>query len=205
MMHSLPLPIVPAPASDPAELPALLRTYGLTELIFCGQDLPASQIIDLMARLPAQPPVAYKILPAGSQYIIGSSRKDAPGDYYALDRSWRLGQPAQRRNQRLLNLLVATAVLLLSPVLLWAQRRPSGLLPHVAQVPRGRRRWLGLRDQPEAARYPAVLSPADVAPGAETNSLSAETCCRLERLYAQDYEPSLDLAVLWRGWRRLGG
>ncbi|MGI4973012.1 MAG: glycosyltransferase [Janthinobacterium lividum] len=187
-----------------AELPALLRTYRLTELIFCGQDLPASQIIDLMARLPAQPPVAYKILPAGSQYIIGSSHKDAPGDYYALDRSWRLGQPAQRRNQRLLDLLVAAAVLLLSPVLLWGQRRPGGLLPHAAQVLRGRRRWVGLRYLPEAARYPAVLSPADVAE-ATSGPLSAETCCRLERLYAQDYEPSLDLAVLWRGWRRLGG
>jgi len=186
-----------------AELPALLRIYGLTELVFCGQDLPASQIIDLMARLPAQPLVAYKILPAGSQYIIGSSRKDAPGDYYALDRSWRLSQPAQRRNKRLLDLLVAGIVLVLSPLLLWGQRRPGGLLPHVAQVLRGRRSWVGLRYLPEASRYPAVLSPADVPATAEP--LSAETRCRLERLYAQDYEPSLDLEVVWRGWRRLGG
>jgi len=185
-----------------AELPALLRVYGLTELIFCGQNLPASQIIDLMARLPAQPLVAYKILPAGSQYIIGSSRKDAPGDYYAPDRSWRLGQPAQRRNKRLLDLLTCAAVLLLSPLLLWGQRRPAGLLPHVAQVLRGRRSWVGLRYLPEARRYPAVLSPADVT---DTGPLSAETCCRLERLYAQDYEPSLDLGVVWRGWRKLGG
>jgi len=186
-----------------AELPTLLRLYGLTELVFCGQDLPASQIIDLMARLPAQPLVAYKILPAGSQYIIGSSHKDAPGDYYALDRSWRLGQPAQRRNKRLLDLLIAGMLLVLSPLLLWGQRRPAGLLPHVAQVLRGRRSWVGLRYLPEASRYPAVLSPADVAATAEP--LSAETCCRLERLYAQDYEPSLDLGVVWRGWRRLGG
>lgn len=186
-----------------AELPALLRLYGLTELIFCGQDLPASQIIDLMASLPASPPVAYKILPASSQYIIGSSSKDAPGDYYALDRSWRLSQPAQRRNKRLLDLLACLVVLTLSPVLIWAQRRPSGLLPNAGRVLRGRCSWVGLRYLPEASRYPAVLSPAEVAPHAGRAGLPALS--RLERLYAQDYEPGLDLGVLWRGWRRLGG
>jgi hypothetical protein len=197
----------PTPTADHlgtvAELPALLRLYDLTELIFCGQDLPASQIIGLMASLPARPPVAYKILPAGSQYIIGSSSKDAPGDYYALDRSWRLAHPAQRRNKRLLDLLTCLVVLVGSPVLVWAQRRPGGLLPHAAQVLRGRRSWVGLRYLPEASRYPAVLSPADVAPHAAT--AGHPTLSRLERLYAQDYEPSLDLGVLWRGWRRLGG
>ncbi|MGI4761759.1 MAG: glycosyltransferase family 2 protein [Janthinobacterium lividum] len=197
----------PAPTADHlgtvAELPALLRLYGLTELIFCGQDMPASQIIGLMASLPASPSVSYKILPAGSQYIIGSSDKDAPGDYYALDRSWRLSQPAQRRNKRLLDLMACLTVLALSPVLIWGQRRPGGLLPNVGKVLRGRCSWVGLRHLPEASRYPAVLSPADVAPHAGPPDFS--TLARLERLYAQDYEPGLDLGVLWRGWRRLGG
>ncbi|MDJ0367981.1 glycosyltransferase family 2 protein [Hymenobacter sp. H14-R3] len=187
-----------------AELPALLPLYDLTELIFCGRDLPASQIIDLMARLPAQPEVAYKILPAGSQYIIGSSRKDAPGDYYALDRSWRLGQPAQRRSKRLLDLIISTIIFVISPLIIWGQRRPGGLLRHVAQVLRGRRCWVGLRYLPEAGRWPAVLSPADVA--ATTHAPLTEAArCRLELLYAQDYEPGFDLEVLWRGWRGLGG
>jgi len=202
-------PAAPAPTADHlgtvAELPALLRLYGLTELIFCGQDLPAGQIIDLMARLPAQPPVAYKILPAGSQYIIGSSSKDAPGDFYALDRSWQLSQPAQRRNKRLLDLCVSLLVGLLSPLLLLAQRRPGGLLPHVAQVLRGRRSWVGLRYLPEASRYPAVLSPADVAEMGAHSPLDDATRRRLELLYAQDYEPSRDLETLAHGWRRLGG
>jgi GT2 family glycosyltransferase len=186
-----------------AELPALLRLYGLTELVFCGQNLPASQIIGLMASLPAHPPVAYKILPAGSRYIIGSSRKDAPGDYYALDRSWQLSQPAQRRNKRLLDLVACLVVGLLSPVLVWVQHRPAGLLPHLGQVLRGRRHWVGLRYLPEAAARPAVLSPADVAPvGAPLTEAARH---RLELRYAQDYEPGLDLVALWRGWRALGG
>ncbi|WP_229725190.1 glycosyltransferase family 2 protein [Hymenobacter baengnokdamensis] len=197
------LPVPPDHLGTVAELPALLRLYGLTELIFCGQDLPASQIIDLMARLPAEPVVTYKILPAGSQYIIGSSDKDAPGDYYALDRSWQLSQPAQRRNKRLLDLVASLTILAASPLLAWGQFRPGGLLRNVWLVLRGRRSWVGLRYLPEAGSHPAVLSPADTA-AAET-LLSEATRCRLELLYAQDYEPSLDLGILARGWRRLGG
>ncbi len=204
-------PTALAPAGRPpadylgtvAELPTLLRLYGLTELIFCGQDMPAGEIIDLMARLPGRPAVAYKILPAGSRYIIGSSHKDAPGDYYTLNRSWQLSRPAQRRNKRVLDLVACAVILVLSPVLIWGQRRPGGLLRHVGQVLRGRRSWVGLRYLPEAKRYPAVLSPADVVPTGVPLTEAARH--RLERHYAQDYEPSLDLATLWRGWRALGG
>jgi GT2 family glycosyltransferase len=201
-------PLAPSPPQPDhlgtvAELPALLHLYGLTELIFCSQDLLTSQIINLMASLPTRPPVAYKIVPAGSQSIIGSSRNDAPGDSYILDRSWRLSLPAQRRNKRLLDLVACLVVGLASPVLLPAQHRPSRLLPHLVQVLRGRRSWVGLRYLPEASRYPAVLSPADVAATEAPPDLA--TCCRLERLYAQDYEPGLDIAALWLGWRRLGG
>jgi GT2 family glycosyltransferase len=186
-----------------AQLPELVRLYELNELIFCGKDLPVSQIIDLMQRLPPQPAVAYKILPEGSQYIIGSSSKDAPGDYYTLDATLRLHQPAQRRTKRLLDLTASLAFGLAAPVLLWGQRRPAGLLPHCWQVLRGRRTWVGLRYTPGVPGPPAVLSPADAA-GA-TAPLSEATRQRLEFLYAKNYEPALDWRVLWRGWRRLGG
>jgi hypothetical protein len=153
--------------------------------------------------LPADPPVAYKILPEDSQYIIGSSSKDAPGDYYTLDIALNLYQPQQARANRLLDILTSVALLGLAPLLIWFQPRKAGFLRNCVAVLLGSRTWVGLRYLEGPARaVPAVLSPADAAVSAVP--LNEMTLRRLDLLYAKDYEPSTDLTVLWRCWRRLG-
>ena len=185
------------------QLADIIRLYALDELIFCGKDLPASQIIALMLSLPAAPLVAYKILPEDSQYIIGSSSKDAPGDYYTLDIALNLYQPRQARTKRLLDVLTSTGLLLLAPLLLWLQPHKSGFVRNCLAVLLGSRTWVGLRYSAGPARgVPAVVSPADAAVAAAP--LNEVTRRRLELLYAKDYEPSMDLRVLWRCWYQLG-
>jgi hypothetical protein len=205
--HSPVHPFTPSPNEVPLgelrQLADIIRLYALNELIFCGKDLPASQIIGLMLGLPADPPVAYKILPEDSQYIIGSSSKDSPGDYYTLDIALNLYQPQQARAKRLLDLLTSATLLLLSPLLVWGQPRKAGFLRNCADVLLGRRTWVGLRYTTGPARtVPAVVSPADAANSAAP--LNDVTLRRLELLYAKDYEPGTDLTVLWRCRARLG-
>ena len=204
--HSPIHPLTHSPSEALGELRQLadiIGLYALDELIFCGKDLPASQIIALMLSLPADPPVAYKILPEDSQYIIGSSSKDAPGDYYTLDIALNLYQPQQARAKRLLDVLSSAALLLLAPLLIWFQPQKAGFLRNCAAVLLGHRTWVGLRYTSGPARaVPAVVSPADAA--VSTTPLNVVTLQRLELLYAKDYEPSTDIGVLWRCWRRLG-
>ena len=192
-----------SPLGELRQLADIIRLYGLNELIFCGKDLPASQIIALMLSLPADPPVAYKILPEDSQYIIGSSSKDAPGDYYTLNIELNLNQPQKARAKRLLDVLTSAGLLLLAPLLIWFQPKKTGFLRNCGAVLLGRRTWVGLRHTPGPARsVPAVVSPADAANAAAP--LTEVTKRRLELLYAKDYEPGMDLTVLWRCWPRLG-
>ena len=191
------------PLGELRQLADIIHLYALDELIFCGKDLPASQIIALMLSLPADPPVAYKILPEDSQYIIGSSSKDAPGDYYTLDIALNLYQPQQARAKRLLDVLTSAGLLLLAPLLVWFQPNKPGFLRNCLAVLLGQRTWVGLRYTPGPARaVPAVVSPADAAVSAAP--LNEVTRRRLELLYAKDYEPGMDLSMLWRCWRRLG-
>ncbi|MBF9223610.1 glycosyltransferase [Hymenobacter sp. BT662] len=195
---------VEEPLGELRQLADIIRLYELNELIFCGKDLPASRIITLMLSLPADPPVAYKILPEDSQYIIGSSSKDAPGDYYTLDIALNLYQPRQARAKRLLDVLLSLGLLATAPLHVWLQPHKARFLGNCVAVLLGRRTWVGLRYTAGPARaVPAVVSPADAAVSA--TPLNDTTKRRLELLYAKDYETSTDLRVLWRCWRRLGG
>ena len=191
------------PLGELRQLADIISLYALDELIFCGKDLPASQIIALMLSLPAHPAVAYKILPEDSQYIIGSSSKDAPGDYYTLDIALNLYRPQQARAKRLLDMLTSAAMLLLAPLLIWFQPNRTGFLRNCLAVLLGNRTWVGLRYTVGPARtVPAVVSPADAA--VSSTPLTEVTLRRLELLYAKDYEPGMDASILWRCWRRLG-
>lgn len=184
------------------QLPDLVRLYALDELIFCSRDLPASQIIGLMLALPATPPVAYKILPEASAYIIGSSHKDAPGNYYALHSALNLHQPGPARAKRLLDVLSASTLLLLGPLLVWFQADRQGFVRNAVAVLLGRATWVGLRHTPGPAQArPAVLSPADTT---SAPALSGAIRQHLELLYAKNYTPGQDVGILWHCWRRLG-
>ena len=188
---------------DASQLDGLIRLYALEELIFCGQDVPTSQIMELMQRGRGGA-VSFKILPENSRYIIGSRRKDAPGDYYTLDQTLRLHQPAQVRAQRLLEVLLSAGLLLLAPLLIWFQDRKAGFLRNCLWVLAGRAHWVGLRYPPSPRHRPApaVLSPADAADA--DAPLPEATQRRLELLYATDYEPEMDLRIVVRCWRLLG-
>ncbi|UPL50005.1 glycosyltransferase family 2 protein [Hymenobacter sublimis] len=186
------------------QLDDIIRIYNLNELIFCGRDLAASQIIGLMVELHRQPPVEYKILPQGSEYIIGSSGKDSSGDYYTLDITLNLFRPAQIRNKRLLDILVSLLLLLASPVVVWAQQHKLGFLRNCLRVLAGSRTWVGLRYATAPRRLArAVLSAADAAPGTAA-PLTDATRRRLELLYAKEYEASTDVTLLLRCFRWLG-
>ncbi|GAB3236282.1 glycosyltransferase [Hymenobacter seoulensis] len=186
------------------QLDDIIRIYGLNELIFCGRDLSASQIIELMVTLNSQPPVAYKILPQGSEYIIGSSGRNSPGNYYALDITLNLFRPAQVRNKRLLDIGVSLLLLFTAPVIIWTQQHKAGFLRNCLRVLSGFRTWVGLRyaaDPGRGAR--AIISPAE-ATRTKAAALTEPTRRRLELLYAKDYAPSTDMRLLLRRFRWLG-
>ncbi|WP_375434788.1 glycosyltransferase family 2 protein [uncultured Hymenobacter sp.] len=203
-----PATVAPPPPSDDQlgevrQLAEIIRIYALDELIFCGKDLSASQIIGLMVSLPQHPPVAYKILPQDSQYIIGSSSKDVPGDYYALDITLNLFRPQQVRNKRVLDILASLLLLMAAPLLVGFQFNKGGFVRNCLRVLGGTRTWVGMLHAAAPGRLArAILSPADVAQAA--TPLTEATRRRLELLYAKDYEPSTDISILFRRFRWLG-
>ena len=190
------------------QLDEIVHIYKLDELIFCSKDIPSQQIMHWMSRLG--PGIEYKILPQESISIIGSSSKNAAGELYTIDIRFNIAQPLERRNKRVLDILLALGLLISWPLQLFLVKKPLGLLKNIFQVIGGQKSWVGYKvstalNIPETylpSIRPGILSPVH---GLQKKDLTLETEQRLNFLYAKDYRTGMDLEIIWRAWGELGG
>ncbi|RMG79876.1 MAG: glycosyltransferase [Bacteroidetes bacterium] len=187
------------------DLKDLVRLYDLDELIFCLADVPAKKVIEQMTTFG--PRLEYKTVPAGSRSIIGSSSKNTTGELYTVEPRFNIARPMARRNKRIFDLLVSLVLVLGSPFLIFFVCRKGGFFRHIYEVFRGKKSWVGyVPDDAGNAGLPAirpgVLNPAS---GHPSSVLPAAATRRLNFLYAKDYAPGRDFAILRKAWRHLGG
>jgi len=184
-------------------LPELINWFGIHELIFCMRDLPTRQIISWMDRLG--PRIHFKILPEGSESIIGSSSKNTTGELYTIDVRYQIATPANRRNKRVFDLLWVLLIPVWIPLM---AIRNARILPTLIRgwgaVLIGRKTWVGYEPvTPTDAQLPTLR------PGVVSILASAQipripdgkTRQRLNRQYAKDYTPQRDLRILLN-WQR---
>jgi GT2 family glycosyltransferase len=175
-----------------ADLPEAVRALGVDELIFCGQDLHNKQIIGYFEQLGAVVG-ELKIVPAGSDYVIGSSSVDYPGDTYTPDFNLRISLPASKRNKRVVDLATGFLLLLGLP-LFWLY--PARLRSPVALF----RLLLGqhtLVGYPPHSQLP-TLKPALIQL-AHTQQHAALQL-RIRKSYAKDYTALEDVKILLRSF-----
>ena len=187
------------------QIKEIITIYKIDEVIFCAKDVPAQVIIDKMSNLNNEQ-VDYKIAPPESLSIIGSNSINTSGDLYVIDINTII-KKSNRRNKRLLDLIVAATLLLLYPFLLFIVKRPLGLLKNIAFVFLAFRSWVGYIAQPEPesqilpAIKPGVLNPQDAF---REKTIDDETILRLNLLYARDYNLANDINIILKGLRNLG-
>jgi len=186
-----------------SELPDLVSVYQADEVIFCSSDIPARRVFGLMSLLG--PRLEYKLVPRGSNSIIGSNSKDSQGELYSSEIAYNIGSASSQRNKRLFDLSLSLLLLVLSPLLfLWMQDK-GGFFQNLVQVLLGRRSWVGYAVPADAALpalKPGILSPATGSAAALNHPA---TVVRLNQLYAKNYAVWKDLRILRLGLRKLGG
>jgi len=197
--------------NDPAflgrfgQLHDIVTIYSIDEVIFCAKDLPSHDIIDRMAQLGDSRKVSYKIAPPESLSIIGSNSIDTAGDLYVIDIN-SVSKPVNRRNKRVIDVSLALALLSLSPILMWAMKKPFGFIGNIFSVLVGMKSWVGYAPANDNNIHlpkirPGVLNPSDVLP---IEQRTAVICGRLNLLYAKDYQVGNDLNVVRNAFRELG-
>ncbi|MCC6282632.1 MAG: glycosyltransferase [Saprospiraceae bacterium] len=177
------------------QIDEVARIYRVNEIIFCSKDMRSQDIMACMTRLG--PAISYKIVPEESMSIIGSSSKDEPGELYTIAIRYNIALPGQRRNKRMLDLLVCFALLPTAPfwMLFSSQRRQwSG---NWRSVFSGRKTWVSYAPQSNISSLPA-LKPGVFSPLDELQDIQPTTQMidRLNFLYAKDWNAGRDLSVI---------
>lgn len=192
------------------QLDEVVHIYKIHEIIFCSKDIPAQSIMQWMTRLGAE--LDYKIVPEESLSIIGSSSKNTAGELYTIDIRFKIADYLNRRNKRMLDILLSILFIFLFLPLFFIVKNKVGFAGNIYNVLVGNKSWVGyiVHDHPDhksktIENLPiirtGVLSPLD---GLKLNRLNSPTIDRLNFLYAKDYEATNDLEIIWKGIRNLG-
>jgi O-antigen biosynthesis protein len=183
----------------------IINIHRIDEVIFCAKDIPAQVIMDKMSELQDKT-VDFKIAPPESLSIIGSNSISTSGDLYVIDIN-AITKIANRRNKRLLDILVASTLLPVYPLLIFIVKNPVGLLRNIFSVFFGFKSWVGYSElsDSERQRLPAirkgVLNPFDAF---RREPVPGEAISRLNLMYARDYQFSNDLNIILKSVRDLG-
>jgi GT2 family glycosyltransferase len=179
----------------------LTQIMKVDEVVFCAKDLSAQQIMDQMSTLDGRR-LDFKIATPESMFIIGSNSKDSSGDLLGVEMN-AINKATNRRNKRLMDLAIATFVLIATPLLIWFQNSISGLLPNVFSVIRGKRSWVGYNPiTVQEQRLPKIRKGV-LYPNMGQNQ-DKEGIKKSNMLYAKDYDLWKDLHSLLENWRCLG-
>lgn len=183
----------------------LIQVHGVNEVVFCAKDVPAETTIALMTAFKDEE-VEFKIAPEKSQFIIGSSSKNAQGDFYTIDIQLAIQQDHHRWNKRFFDVISALSLLLTFPLHFWWIEHKKGFFKNIFKVLFGLKSWVGYAGNQPPYGLPkikkGVLSPIDGQ--VQQDETSEATVKRVNLLYAKDYSLSKDFGLLWQNFELLG-
>ncbi len=183
----------------------VIEVFGIDEIIFCARDIASNRIINYMSEITTRE-VEYKIAPPESMFIIGSNSMDNAGELYVIDIN-SISKWVNKRNKRLLDIILSFLFFSLSPLLIFIQKNPAGLFRNIFRVMGGNYSWVGYSNGENISLVmlpkikKGILNPLDAQ---STIHLDEQTINRLNSLYAKDYQIYSDLNVIRKGVRSLG-
>ena len=185
-----------------AQLKEIIEVNRIEEIIFCAESLSSGGIIRTMLDLSALD-VSYKIAPPESFSIIGSNSIHTAGDLYLVNVN-AISKKTNRRNKRVLDLLVAGGIGLSLPVSIWFFKHKSALLQNVRRVALGQSTWIGYIPDSYSKEHLPQLPPGVL----DQRLLFAtdppeKQKKQLNILYAKDYRVWNDAALIFRHWTKL--
>jgi GT2 family glycosyltransferase len=185
------------------QLQEIINIYKIDEVVFANKSMPTEQLLSLMSEL-RHADVNFKIVPPDVNYLVGpnvihSSLFNEPF-YFNLDRK------ESRVRKRVFDVMSSLCLILFFPLTFWMYKRPFKAFANLFHVLGGHYHLVGyINDNPPG--LPSLkrgilnmrhrLRKSDPAQGTHASGL--------DRHYARSYSLELDMEILLKGLRNLGG
>lgn len=196
--------------NDPAaigywsRLDMLLQAVPFKEAIFCEGTLSFENIILALQKSPES--IKIRIHAKGSHSIVGSDSKESSGEAVSKENGIKLADPYNRRLKRLQDVIVSVFALLSFPVHFIGVKKPFRFFANCFAVLFAKKTWVGYaigeKNLPELRK--AVIACNGI-PLSVKQELPEQSLQMVDYWYARDYEPSNDIKMIWKMYRRLGG
>ena len=187
-----------------SKLDMLVQAVPFREAVFCEGFLSFKNIIDALQKSGDK--IKVKIHASGSQSIVGSDSKQNSGEAVSKENVIRLGDPYYRRLKRLQDIVVSLLALLSFPLHLIGVRKPFQFFANCFAVLLAKKTWVGYAvAQKDLPILRQSIITSNGIPLTIKQELPRQSLQMLDYWYARDYEPSKDIKIIWKAYRRLGG
>ena len=179
------------------DMEAISRLFKVECLIFCAKDMRNLDIIAFMEQWGNR--YDYKILPEGSESIIGSSDKNTTGDVFTNDVFFQIASPTQRRNKRVFDIVLSFFLLLSSPILIFFIKNALSFLKNIGLIFIGKKTFVSYTGS-STGKLPK-LKKGLFLPIFSTQKVDIDekTLEKAYFFYAKDYTIGMDWEIVKNG------
>jgi len=186
------------------KLDMLSQAVPFREVVFCEGILPFKNIIDAIEKFSGK--IKFKIHASGSLSIVGSDSKDSSGEALSKENGVKLADPYNLRLKRLQDAFVSFFALITFPVHFFTVKKPLQFFKNCFAVLFAQKTWVGYAT--EEKHLPPLRKAVIGCNGIPLNNkqeLPLQSLQMVDYWYARDYEPSQDIKIIWKSYKRLGG
>lgn len=183
------------------QLSMLVKKYTVNEIIFCENGLSYKEIINHVKHLPHG--IYSKFHSTGSMSIVGSNNSKEKGAFVAAGINYNIAKPLQRRNKRLLDIILSILFITGFPVFIFLQKNIAGFYKNVFAVLAAKKTWVGYAAS--ANGLPPLKEPVITSTSLpkKLNEQPVEALFKSDEWYATGYSALTDLKKINSGFKYL--
>ena len=187
-----------------SQLAEIVSIYRVDEIIFSNKSMPAEQIIETMSQI-AREHLQYKIVPPDVNYLIGPHVIHTA--MYNSQLFFNIEKRELKWKKRLFDMVSSGFLLWFYPLTFWLYRKPGLAFKNLWNVLRGEYHLVGYIKAEPPGLPPLKKGILNMLHRVQNQhpERKEEHSQGLDRHYARAYSLELDLEILFKGIRQLGG